>query len=132
MASGLTRRVAARALLAGGAAVVAIMLARQCESGGRQITVVVDPGALGESVRALRVDLLDDAGALGSIERVYGAGEKRTPVRLRAAAPGPGGELYIEVDTEGGLRRLHRPLAAEAGSTVTVRLGEDDAGGLTR
>ena len=128
MAADLFRRAAARAVLAGGAAVLAILLARECESGGgaSEVTIVVDPRPLGDGVRAVRVDVFDRAGERGSIERRYQAGEAVAPVRMRSAAPGAGGEIHIEVDTDDGLRRVRRPLEVAPGSTVTLRVGEGE------
>ena len=125
----MVRRAAARALLAGGAAVVAILLARECENRhSTEVTVVVDPRPLGDGVQAVRVDLLSASsdGGGGSIERRYRPGEERTPVRLRAGAPGAGAELSIEVETDTGMRRTRRAVDLPPGSTVTVRLGEGD------
>jgi hypothetical protein len=105
--------------------VIAIVLARSCEDRARgEITIVVDPEPLGETVRAVRVDVFDRSGARGSAERRYTAGETLGPVRLRTPAIGAGGELVIEVEREGGGARVRRTLDAPAGSTVRVVLGE--------
>jgi hypothetical protein len=125
-AASITRRALARAVLAGGAAVVAILIARDCENRAHDVTIVVDPRPMGEGVQAIRVDLFDQSGERGSIERRYRPGEERAPVRMRAAPPGAGGEIYIEVDTDDGMRRLRRPIEAPAGSEIKLRLGEGD------
>ncbi len=127
MAASLARRVVARAVLAGGAAVLAMLAVRDCEHRPRDVEIVVDPRPLGDTVRGIRVDVFDRSGGRGSIERRYDPGEVRTPVRLRASPPGEGGEIHVEVDTEQGLRRVQRPLTAAAGSTVRLTLGERDA-----
>lgn len=128
MAASLFRRAAARAVLAGGAAILAMFLVRECESSAdHEITIVVDPAPLGDTVRGIRVDVFDRRGARGSIERRYQPGDVRAPVRMRAAAPGEGGELNVEVETDDGLRRSRQPLTAPAGSTVRVTLGEAPA-----
>jgi len=123
--SSTLRRVAARAVLAAGVGALAIMLARSCEgSGDREVTIVVDPGPLGPSVRAVRVDVFDHSGARGSTEKKYVIGETPDPVRLRTAPLGSGAEVVIEVERETGAERIHRPLDAPAGSTVTILLGD--------
>ena len=100
------------------------MVARSCEDRAQgEITIVVDPKPLGETVRAVRVDVFDRSGARGSAERHYAQGESREPVRLRTPALGAGGELVIEVEREGGAQRVHRAIDAPAGSTVRVLLG---------
>jgi hypothetical protein len=125
--ASMFRRAAGRAVLAGGAAVVAILLARECESGhAHEVTIVVDPRPMGEGVRAVRVDVFDRAGERGSIERRFGSGEVVGPVRMRSSAPGAGGEIHVEIDTDDGLRRVRRPLEVAPGSTVTLRLGAGD------
>ena len=99
-------------------------MARSCEDRGQgEVTIVVDPQPLGETVRAVRVDVFDRKGARGSAERHYAPGESPQPVRLRTPAVGDGGELVIEVELEGGAQRVHRKLDAPAGSTVRVQLG---------
>jgi hypothetical protein len=101
-----------------------MIVARSCESRGQgQLTIVVDPRPLGETVRAVRVDVFDRSGARGSTERRYEPGESLEPVRLRTQALGAGGELVIEVERDGGAQRVHRTLDAPAGSTVRVVLG---------
>lgn len=101
------------------------MLARSCEgSSERAVTIVVDPRPLGVSVRAIRIDVFDHEGARGSIERNYAAGESPDPVRLRTASLGRGAEVVIEVEGASGIERVHRPLDAPAGSTVTILLGD--------
>ena len=101
------------------------MLARSCEgSSAREVTIVVDPRPLGVPVRAIRIDVFDQAGARGSTERNYAAGESPDPVRLRTAAPGRGAEVVIEVEGANGIERVRRPIDAPAGSTVTILLGD--------
>ena len=118
------RRIAARAILAAGAGAIAILAVRDCEDhGSRDLTIVVDPSPLGESVRAVRVDLFDHGGARGSTERRFEPGEALGPVRLRTASPGSGAEVVIEVEREGGAVRIHRSLDAPPGSTVRIVLG---------
>lgn len=127
------RRVVGRAILAAGVGALAIMLARSCEQRHHDVTIVVDPGPLGESVRAVRVDLIGASGAGGSAERRYREGEPRTPVRMRVGAPGAGAELSIEVEGDAGPRRVRRSIDAPAGSRVEVLLGVGaDPGGATR
>ena len=122
--SPTARRLLSRVLLVGGTATIAIVLARSCEDRGHgEVTIVVDPRPLGETVRAVRVDVFDRSGARGSTERRYEPGETPEPVRLRTPALGEGAELVIEVEREGGPQRVHRPLDAPAGSTVRVQLG---------
>jgi hypothetical protein len=119
------RRIATRAVLAAGAAAIAIMLVRACEERkDREVTIVVDARALGSSVRAVRVDVFDQSGARGSTERIFRAGEAAEPIRLRTAALGRGAEVVIEVERASGAERVHRPLDAPAGSTVTILLGD--------
>jgi hypothetical protein len=122
--SPLVRRIAARAVLAAGAAAIAIMLARACDDGGtEEVTIVVDPSPLGSSVRAVRVDVFDHAGARGNVQRNFAPGETPEPVRLRVAAPGAGGEVVIEVERGSGAERVRRPLDAPPGATVRIVLG---------
>jgi hypothetical protein len=102
-------------------------MARSCESRDPTVTVVVDPGALGSTVRAIRIDLLAQGDGGGSLERRFAAGATPGLVRLRAGAPGPGAELSIEVDTDDGTRRLRRAIDAPAGAVIDVRLGVDEA-----
>ena len=45
-------------------------------------------------------------------------------IHLDGPALGADGEVRIEVETDGGLRRVRRPLVAPGGSTVTIRCGE--------
>jgi hypothetical protein len=123
MATSLVRRAAARAVLAGGVAVLAMLAVRDCESRARDIEIIVDPRPLGDTVRAIRVDVFDRSGGRGSIEPRYQPGDVRAPVRLRSAPPGRGGELHVEVDTDDGLRRVRRPLEVAAGSKVRLTLG---------
>jgi hypothetical protein len=119
------RRIAARAVIAAGAAAIAIMLARSCDSGAaREVTIVVDPRPLGGTVRAVRVDVFDQAGARGSTERTFEPGRSSDPVRLRTAPPGSGAEVMIEVVHDHGAERVRRPLDAPPGSTVTILLGD--------
>jgi hypothetical protein len=125
--SPTARRLLSRVLLVGGTATIAIMLARSCEDrGDGDVTIVVDPRPLGETVRAVRVDVFDRKGARGSTERRYERGEAPEAVRLRTPALGDGGELVIEVERDGGaqrVQRVRRTVDAPAGSTVRVQLG---------
>jgi hypothetical protein len=119
----LLRRAVGRAIFAAGVAFVAIMVARSCESGGAQATIVIDPRPLGDTVRAVRVDVFDHGTPRGSAERLFGAGQ--APERFQVlVAPAAEAELVIEVDAEGGVQRLRRSVEAPAGSTVTVLLGD--------
>ncbi len=123
--SATLRRVAARAILAAGAAVVAIVAVRDCEDRRDDLTVIVDPRPLGDSVRAIRVDLFDRSGPRGSAERRFQPGETPTLVRLHAGTPGAGAELVIEIEAAAGtVQRVRRPIDAGGGSTVTVVLGD--------
>jgi hypothetical protein len=123
--SSVVRRIASRALVAAGVAAIAMFAVQTCESSSaREVLIVVDPRPLGDTVHAIRVDVLARGGPRGAIERVYRPGETITPVELRIAAPGAGAELMIEVESAAGPRRVHRPLAAAPGSTVTVILGD--------
>lgn len=121
--ASLLRRVATRAVLAGGVAAVVGLLVQDCSARHHEVTIVVDPRPLGDGVRAVRVDLFDRDGAVGSIERRFRSGEARSPVRLEAAAPGADAELVIEVETDDGPRRRRDRLTVSAGSVVRVRLG---------
>lgn len=127
--ASLVRRAASRALLAGGIALAAMYAVRDCSEPHDEITIVVDPRPLGDTISAIRVDLFDQQGGeRGNLEARYAPGEARTPVRLRVPAPGAGAELRIELDTADGLRRVRRTVDAPAGSTVRVRLGVGDPG----
>ena len=97
---------------------------RDCSDRPHDVTIVVDPRPLGDTVRAIRVDLFDhDGDERGNLEHRFGPGEAARVVRLKASAPGDRAELNIELDTDGGLRRVHRTIDAPAGSTVRVQLG---------
>ena len=85
---------------------------------------MVDPRPLGGTVRAVRVDVFDQAGARGSTEKRFDPGQSPDPVRLRTAPPGRGAEVVIEVEHDTGPRRVRRALDAPPGSTVTILLGD--------
>lgn len=122
--ASLVRRAATRAILAAGVGLTVMYAVRDCSDQPHDVTIVVDPRPLGDTVRAIHVDLFDHEGDVrGNLEHRFAPGEAATRVRMQAPAPGAGAELHIELETDQGLRRVRRTIDAPAGSTVRVQLG---------
>ena len=119
------RRLAARfvIMVAVTLAVVVVVSKLEGTGGPKEITVVVDLGAVA-GLRSTEVEL-----RTGKDRRVVAHAERQGPggsIRLQAPALGPDGEVRVMLDTDDGVRRIRRPLTAAAGSEVVIRAGVEE------
>ena len=112
-------------VLAAAVALAAVTLVAQLQGGGaRDVEIELDV-ALVPDVRHARLELFRGEQVVGWAERRYDSGLPG-PLRLKAPAPGPTGEVRVRLDTDSGPREVRRPLTAEGGSVVTIVIGEDE------
>jgi hypothetical protein len=109
-----------RLVFAGGIAALVALVLRDYGASPDEIAIVVDPGPVADSVRALRIEVAEGERSLGGVERVFVGGERGRPIHLTTPAPAQQAEITIELETIAGARRVRRVVDAPAGSIVTI------------